>query len=242
MPRLPRLAGHRRSGCHHLQVGYTIIYSHKPLQYYISVLRYQARVRCNGHQVDRVVARQGSSQVELESLGSGLFPVLPLLNHSCDQNTIRVFTNNRVLLLVARSDHSPSCLSLVLTSHCREIEAGEEVTDSYGLTFIETTQQQRQRRFRSQYKFTCQCVACLENFPTFDKLEKGVGDNLAKLIARNLKLINDDLAAGKPAGALKNAISFRRLLRCLPHLHAVNQRNLILIQTCLRMLYSGPVN
>ena len=111
------------------------------------------------------------------------------------------------------------------------------MTDSYGLTFIETTKQLRQRRFRSQYKFTCHCVACEENFPTFDKLEKGVSDNLAKLIAKNLKLINDDLAAGKPAEALKNAISFRRLLKCLPHLHAVNQRNLILIKTCLRMQY-----
>ena len=69
-----------------------------------------------------------------------------------------------------------------------------------------------------------------------------MSDNLAKLVARNLKLINDHLADGKPAEALKNAISFRRLLKCLPHLHAVNQRNLILIKTCLRMQYSGSVN
>ena len=178
-------------------------------------------MRCNGHQIDRVVVRPGSSQVELESLGSGVFPLLPLLNHSCDHNTTRVFRNNQVLLLAAR-----------------EIEAGEEVTDSYGLTFLETTKQHRQRRFRTQYKFSCTCVACAENFPTFDKLEKGVSDNLAKLITKNLKLINDHLAAGEAAQALKNAVSFRRLLRCLPHLHAVNQRNLILIQTSLRMQHS----
>ena len=121
---------------------------------------------------------------------------------------------------------------------CREIEPGEEVTDSYGLTFIETSKPHRQRRFRTQYKFTCTCVACEDNFPTFDKLEKGVSDNLAKLIAKNLKLINDHLAAGEAAEALRNAVSFRRLLRCLPHLHAVNQRNLILIKTCLRMQWS----
>ena len=112
------------------------------------------------------------------------------------------------------------------------------MTDSYGLTFIETTKQERQRRYRIQYKFTCTCVACAENFPTFDKLEKGVSDNLAKLIAKNLNLINDHLAAGEPAEALKNAVSFRRLLRCLPHLHAVNQRTLILIKTAIRMQWN----
>ena len=64
-------------------------------------------MRCNGHQVDRALVRQGSSQVELESLGSGVFPVLPLLNHSCDSNTLRLFTNNQVFLLAARSDLPP---------------------------------------------------------------------------------------------------------------------------------------
>lgn len=71
-------------------------------------------MRSNGHQVDRAVARQGRSEVELESVGSGLYPVLPLLNHSCDNNTLRVFTNNRVLLIAARLDHPPISSNLLL--------------------------------------------------------------------------------------------------------------------------------
>ena len=70
--------------------------------FYMGVLRCQARVRCNAHQVDRVVVSQASSQVEVESLGSGLYPLLPLLNHSCDHNTLRLFRNNQVVLLAAR--------------------------------------------------------------------------------------------------------------------------------------------
>ena len=115
---------------------------------------------------------------------------------------------------------------------------GEEVTDSYGLTFIETSKHQRQRRFQTQYKFTCNCRACTENFPTFDRLEKGVNENLGKLIARNLQIIDDNLSTGQASLALKNAINFNRLLKCLPYLHAVNQRSRILISTSLRMEHS----
>ena len=125
--------------------------------------------------------------------------------------------------------------TLHLCPLCREIEQGEEVTDSYGLTFIETNKQHRQRRFRTQYKFTCTCVACAENFPTFDKLEKGVSDNLGTLITRNLNRIDENLVKGDSGLALKNAISFNELVRCLPPLHAVRQRSRVLISTCLRM-------
>ena len=112
------------------------------------------------------------------------------------------------------------------------------MTDSYGMTFLETPRQQRQKRFRSQYKFSCSCTACTQNFPTFDRLEKGVKDNLGKLIARNLNLINDNLAKGEAILALKNAISFKRLVDCLPYLHAVSQRSQVLITTCLRMMHT----
>ena len=68
----------------------------------VRMFRYQARVRCNGHQVDRVVTSPGESMVEVESVGSAVFPLLPLLNHSCDHNTVRVFNNNQLILLATR--------------------------------------------------------------------------------------------------------------------------------------------
>ena len=117
----------------------------------------------------------------------------------------------------------------------RNIEPGEEVTDSYGMTFIETPKHQRQKRFKKQYKFVCRCRACEENYTTFDKLEKGVSDNLGTLITRNLNRIDENLVKGDSGLALKNAISFSELVRCLPPLHAVRQRSRVLIATCLRM-------
>ena len=68
----------------------------------LMMFRYQARVRCNAHQVDRQVVRPGHSQVEVEGVASAVFPLLPLLNHSCDHNTLRVFSNNMVTLLATR--------------------------------------------------------------------------------------------------------------------------------------------
>lgn len=117
----------------------------------------------------------------------------------------------------------------------RNIEPGEEVTDSYGMTFIETPKHHRQKRFKKQYKFVCRCRACEENYTTFDKLEKGVSDNLGTLITRNLNRIDENLVKGDSGLALKNAISFNELVRCLPPLHAVRQRSRVLITTCLRM-------
>ena len=75
------------------------------------------RVRCNAHQVmmvnndaydnnddDQVdeVTSIARARVELEGRASAVYPVLPLLNHSCDPNTLRVYNGGRVLLIAAR--------------------------------------------------------------------------------------------------------------------------------------------
>ena len=84
----------------------------------LQLARMVLRVRCNAHQVimirqddhenevhnvkvDEVtsIARAG---VELEGRASAVYPVLPLLNHSCDPNTLRVNIGGRVVLLAAR--------------------------------------------------------------------------------------------------------------------------------------------
>ena len=84
----------------------------------LQLARMVLRVRCNAHQVimigrddhdndvhhvkvDEVtsIARAG---VELEGRASAVYPVLPLLNHSCDPNTLRVNIGGRVVPLAAR--------------------------------------------------------------------------------------------------------------------------------------------
>ena len=67
----------------------------------LQLARLVLRVRCNAHQVDQVTAITRGA-VELGGLASAVYPVLPLLNHSCDPNTIRVYTGGRAVLVAAR--------------------------------------------------------------------------------------------------------------------------------------------
>ena len=54
----------------------------------------------------------------------------------------------------------------------RDIRQGDEVSDSYGLSFIETPLRLRQKRLSEQYKFQCQCRACQEDFSLFVNSDK----------------------------------------------------------------------
>ena len=64
--------------------------------------KYLGTVRCNGHQVDDGLVDEGGCQVILQGIGSAIYPVLPLLNHSCDSNTVRVYVGNKVMLIATR--------------------------------------------------------------------------------------------------------------------------------------------
>ena len=67
-------------------------------------------------------------------------------------------------------DHSATCVPQSFA--LRDIKQGEEVSDSYGLGFIETPLRLRQRRLGDQYKFQCCCRACREDYPLFVNSDK----------------------------------------------------------------------
>ena len=88
------------------------------------IARYILIVRSNTHQVSRILclvcypagrlvvqvdttSRIEPGKVELEGVGAALYPVLALLNHSCNSNTIRIFTNNssKAILVALRYEY-----------------------------------------------------------------------------------------------------------------------------------------
>lgn len=75
-------------------------------------------------------------------IGSGVYPLGALLNHSCSPNCILRYTNRGVLEIVA----------------CRDIEQGEELTHSY-IELVASTSQ-RQKHLWDIYGFTCDCPRC----------------------------------------------------------------------------------
>lgn len=52
----------------------------------------------------------------------------------------------------------------------RTVRRGEEVSIDYGFDFYANPLEVRQKRANSQYHFSCKCVACVNNWPTYNDL------------------------------------------------------------------------
>ncbi len=75
-------------------------------------------------------------------VGLALYPVLPLLNHSCHPNTTR--------FNAARGGH-------VVVVAAEDIPEGAEVTDSYGQSCLTSSREDRRRSLLKNYNFKCNC-------------------------------------------------------------------------------------
>ncbi|TGZ59915.1 hypothetical protein CRM22_008810 [Opisthorchis felineus] len=79
------------------------------------------------------------------SIGSGLFPLLSLVNHSCNPNVNQVYM----------ADGSCGLFAL------HAIERNEALLSNYGYHYATHPLKERRRSLLEQYHFTCQCDACV---------------------------------------------------------------------------------
>ncbi|GAV76218.1 SET domain-containing protein/zf-MYND domain-containing protein [Cephalotus follicularis] len=93
-----------------------------------------SKLACNAHTI---------CDSELRPLGTGLYPVVSIINHSCLPNAVLVFEGR---LAVVRAVH--------------HILKGAEVSISYIETAGSTVT--RQKALREQYHFTCRCPRCIK--------------------------------------------------------------------------------
>ncbi|KAK9271392.1 hypothetical protein L1049_026982 [Liquidambar formosana] len=93
-----------------------------------------SKLACNAHTI---------CDSELRPLGTGLYPVISIINHSCLPNSVLVFEGR--LAVVRAVQHIPK---------------GTEVLISY----IETagSTMTRQKALKEQYLFTCRCPRCIK--------------------------------------------------------------------------------
>ncbi|XP_037825003.1 SET and MYND domain-containing protein 4 [Lucilia sericata] len=84
---------------------------------------------------------------------SGAFAFLSLLNHSCAPNTVRIYKGCKAYLFVLRP-----------------IPAGGMLHDNYGQHYAISPKAKRIDILSMQYRFTCKCEACEQDYPTIDKL------------------------------------------------------------------------
>lgn len=106
-------------------------------------------------------------------VGSGGYPFLSLLNHSCSPNVNRIFIDNMNILVVQRP-----------------IKNGDQLFDDYGYNFTNMTREHRQIGLLKQYRFGCCCEACVNEWPLLSELkiiDKSLF-NKAKKACRELSL------------------------------------------------------
>ncbi|KAL8216258.1 hypothetical protein R6Q57_023095 [Mikania cordata] len=105
-----------------------------------------SKLACNAHTI---------CDSELIPLGTGLYPVISIINHSCNPNSVLVFEGR--MATVRAMQHIPK---------------GSEVLISY----IETagSTMTRQKALKEQYFFTCGCSRCIKLGQSDDITESAV--------------------------------------------------------------------
>ncbi|XP_029038440.2 SET and MYND domain-containing protein 4-like isoform X2 [Osmia bicornis bicornis] len=86
--------------------------------------------------------------------GVALTPFLSLFNHSCNPNILRV---SRTAHIVVYSTYP--------------IKKDEQIFDTYGHLYTEQPKSIRDLVLLTKFNFTCDCVACTENWPLFSELK-----------------------------------------------------------------------
>ncbi|XP_076545393.1 protein-lysine N-methyltransferase SMYD4 isoform X2 [Osmia lignaria lignaria] len=89
-----------------------------------------------------------------EDRGVALMPFLSLINHSCNPNILRV----------SRPGH-------IIVYAMYPIKKDEQIFDNYGQLYAMVPKSMRQMELLKHYRFTCDCVACVENWPLFHELK-----------------------------------------------------------------------
>lgn len=88
-----------------------------------------------------------------ECIGSAVFPLCSLLNHSCAPNLVRIAVDNKLAFVVSRP-----------------IEKNAQLFISYRENFFRTEKAERQKEILESYRFACKCEACSNDYEVIDRL------------------------------------------------------------------------
>ena len=68
----------------------------------------------------------------------------------------------------------------VVAAACHQVTKGQELTDSYGPTFMEEERDDRRKRLFEDYRFPCRCLACFKKWPCTPDLAATIFEVLEK--------------------------------------------------------------
>ncbi len=105
---------------------------------------------------------EAGKRIPLQDIGAGCYPTTLFFNHSCAPNTVRVNQGPRVIFLAKRN-----------------IRAGEEVTECYGIHHLNLSRGERRASLLQGYRFECGCGACRDDLPRLADLPAQVPAQVA---------------------------------------------------------------
>ena len=118
------------------------------------LLKHLQTVSTNGLEIAECILKNNDiTKFDIIPIGGAIFPTMSFFNHSCYPNAMRIgYQNHQIVRII------------------RKVPKGGEVNIDYGFDFYATPIEYRAKRAATNYHFKCECGACANKWPVYDKL------------------------------------------------------------------------
>ncbi|XP_068212579.1 SET and MYND domain-containing protein 4-like [Palaemon carinicauda] len=115
------------------------------------LLRHLQGSSCNAYAIDEFeLGSNGVVDAKSNEVGGALYPTISLTNHACSSNTSRYSVGDMCVLHAIKP----------IPKNC-------EIFDNYGFFYYLNTNNERQQILLNQYKFKCECEACISEWSLY---------------------------------------------------------------------------
>ncbi|VVC29601.1 Tetratricopeptide repeat,Tetratricopeptide repeat-containing domain,Tetratricopeptide-like helical [Cinara cedri] len=120
------------------------------------LLHHLLLIQFNAFEVSELRLRRAADNENQETvfIGGSVYPTLALLNHSCDPCVVRYHRGTSVIV-----------------QNIRDLCVGEAITENYGPMFMFQPKKDRQETLKTRYWFECNCIACCQDWPTWEQMK-----------------------------------------------------------------------
>ncbi|XP_035903596.1 SET and MYND domain-containing protein 4-like isoform X2 [Anopheles stephensi] len=120
-------------------------------------VRYMQIMQCNTQELASLAYNMPVPWYNSVGYGTGCYPLISMLNHSCAPNVTRItLPDGRCAIVVVRP-----------------IAAGGQLFDFYEIHHLHQDREERQTSLQTMYHFRCDCEACLNDYPGPEYLQEG---------------------------------------------------------------------
>ena len=126
------------------------------------ILHHLLQTICNAHAITQLRDNHTSSNQTMTydreqiRYATAIYPRVSLLNHSCDSNILSSFRQDSKKIIIKAS---------------RKIDKNDEIFNCYGPHYLKMNLFARQQSLIEQYKFKCDCSACMNQMSSLNSNE-----------------------------------------------------------------------